>query len=200
MSPVVNQLWQVLESLGESSQFCATGSLAPVLPGLDVEGIGNVGVPISAADARRLIERASQAPYGRGEETIVDTNVRRVWQLEPRQFALRNAAWSALMDRIVETVRQEFGIDKKVGHELYKLLIYEPGSFFAPHRDTEKMPGMFATLVVGLPSRHEGGTLIVTHDGETKRIDFGGDKAEFGIQYAAFYSLRQRRPADGQRR
>ncbi len=188
MSPVVNQLWQVLESLGESSQFCTAGSLSPVLPGLDVEGIGNVGVPISAADARRLIERASQAPYGRGEQTIVDTNVRRVWQLEPQRFALRNAAWSAFMDGIVETVRKEFGIDKKVGHELYKLLIYEPGSFFAPHRDTEKTPGMFATLVVGLPSRHEGGTLIVTHDGETKRIDFGGDKSEFDIQYAAFYA------------
>jgi hypothetical protein len=33
---------------------------------------------VSAVDARRLIEQASQAPYGRGEETIVDTNVRRV--------------------------------------------------------------------------------------------------------------------------
>jgi predicted 2-oxoglutarate/Fe(II)-dependent dioxygenase YbiX len=188
MSEVVNQLWQVLESLGESSQFCMTGSLTPVLPGLEVEGIANVGVPVSAADARRLIEQASQAPYGRGEETIVDTNVRRVWQLEPRQFALRNAAWGALVDGIVDSVRKEFGIQKKVRHELYKLLIYETGSFFAPHRDTEKIPGMFATLVVNLPSRYEGGTLLVTHDGETKRIEFGGDAAEFNVQFAAFYA------------
>jgi hypothetical protein len=47
---------------------------------------------------------------------------------------------------------------------------------------------MFATLVVCLPSRHEGGSLLVTHDGETKRIDFGGDAAEFNVQYAAFYA------------
>ncbi|MDA1050788.1 MAG: 2OG-Fe(II) oxygenase [Planctomycetota bacterium] len=188
MSPIVSQLWKVLESLGESSRFCAAGSLTPILPGLEVEGIGNVGVPVSANDARRIIEQASQAPFGRGEETIVDTGVRRVWQLEPRQFTLHNAAWEAYMDGIVETVREEFGIAKKVRHELYKLLVYEPGSFFAPHRDTEKTPGMFATLVVCLPSRHEGGTLIVTHDGETKRIDFGGDASEFNIQYAAFYA------------
>lgn len=188
MSSLVSQLWTVLDSLGESSQFCSSGSLTPVLPGLEVEGIGNVGVPVSAADARRLVEQASQAPYGRGEETIVDTNVRRVWQLEPRQFALRNAAWGGFIDGIVDSIRTEFGIPKKVQHELYKLLVYEPGSFFAPHRDSEKIPGMFATLVVCLPSRHEGGTLIVTHDGETKRIDFGGAAAEFNIQYAAFYA------------
>ena len=39
MSPRVTQLWKVLESLGESSQFFTSGSLAPVLPGLEVEGV-----------------------------------------------------------------------------------------------------------------------------------------------------------------
>lgn len=188
MSPVISQFLNVLDSLGESSQFCTSGSLSPVLPGLDVHGIGNVGVPVSAADAKRLIQQASQAPYGRGEETIVDTNVRRVWQLDTSQFSLRNSAWDDFVEGIVQTVRGEFGIQKKVQHELYKLLIYEKGSFFAPHRDSEKTPGMFATLVVCLPSRHEGGTLLVTHDGETRRIEFGGSEAEFNVQYAAFYA------------
>lgn len=122
------------------------------------------------------------------EETIVDTDVRRVWQLEPRQFGLRNAAWGDFMAGIVESVRNEFGLQQKVQHELYKLLVYEPGSFFASHRDSEKIRSMFATLVVCLPSRHEGGTLIVTHDGEAKRIDFGGTEAEFKVKYAAFYA------------
>lgn len=68
------------------------------------------------------------------------------------------------------------------------MLIYDKGSFFAPHRDSEKTPGMFATLVVCLPSRHEGGTLIVKHDGQTKEIDFGGPESEFKTHYAAFYA------------
>ena len=38
---------------------------------------------------------------------------------------------------------------------LYKLLLYEPGSFFLPHRDTEKGDRMFATLVIVLPSIYE---------------------------------------------
>ena len=181
-------LEELLESLGDSISFAASGSLTPVMPGLELKGIGSIGTPVSAADAKRLVAKASLAPYGRGEETIVDPNVRRVWQLEPSQFVLRNTEWNAHLAAIVDAVKAEFGIRQKVNAQLYKLLVYEKGSFFAPHRDSEKTPGMFATLVVGLPSRHEGGSLIVEHDGKTKTIDFGGKNAEFKTQYAAFYA------------
>jgi hypothetical protein len=45
------------------------------------------------------------------------------------------------------------GEDESAGVEarLYKLLIYEPGGHFLAHRDTEKEPGMFATLLICLP-------------------------------------------------
>jgi hypothetical protein len=46
---------------------------------------------------------------------------------------------------------------------MYKLLVYDQGSFFVSHRDTEKAPGMFATLVVVLPSASTGGELVVRH-------------------------------------
>lgn len=32
---------------------------------------------------------------------------------------------------------------------LHKLLLYDAGGFFKVHRDTEKEPGMFATMVSG---------------------------------------------------
>jgi hypothetical protein len=188
MAEVAAQLLQALRSLGESSQFCVSGSVDPILPGLEITGVGPVGVPISPATARQLIEQATQAPYGRGEETIIDTNVRRVWQIEPKQFALHNTAWDTLLAGIVDRVRKELGIKGRVDAELYKLLIYETGSFFAPHRDTEKVAGMFGTLIVCLPSPHEGGTLIVTHNGESKEIEFGGAGGEYKLQYVAFYA------------
>jgi predicted 2-oxoglutarate/Fe(II)-dependent dioxygenase YbiX len=181
-------LEELLHSLGESAQFVASGEMPATLPGLDVDGVGMVGTPVSAADAKRLIAQAAQAPYGRGEETIVDTDVRRVWQIEPDAFRLRNEAWHVYVAAIVEAVKAKFGIARKVTAQLYKLLIYAKGSFFAPHRDTEKTAGMFATLVVCLPSKHEGGSLIVRHDGQTKTIDFGGKNAEFTARYAAFYA------------
>ncbi len=158
------------------------------MPGLEVDGIGDVGLPIGPVQAQQLIQQAVQAPYGRGEETIVDTDVRRVWQIEPKQFSIHNPAWDALIAEMVDTVKGEFGIDQRVDWDLCKLLIYEAGSFFAPHWDSEKVNGMFATLVVGLPSRHEGGTLVVSHDGETRTIDFGGPAGAYNVQYAAFYT------------
>ncbi|MFI5461393.1 MAG: 2OG-Fe(II) oxygenase [Isosphaerales bacterium] len=188
MSDARQTLEKLLGALGESSRFATSGSLTPVLAGLEVKGVGSIGSPVSAADAKRLIAKATQAPYGRGEETIVDPNVRRVWQIDPSQFSLRNAEWSTHVTAIVDAIKLEFGIREKVSPKLYKLLVYEKGSFFAPHRDTEKTPGMFATLVVCLPSRHEGGALVVTHDGQTQTSDFGGEDAEFKTQYAAFYA------------
>lgn len=181
-------LEKLLSELGESSQFVASGSLTPVLPGLDVKEIGAIGSPVSVADAKRLIAQAALAPYGRGEDTILDANVRRVWQIEPSKISFRNSEWQAHLAMIVDAVAQAFGIHQKVHAQLYKLLIYDKGSFFAPHRDTEKTPGMFATLVVCLPSPHEGGTLIVEHDGQTKKMEFGGKNSEFKTQYAAFYA------------
>jgi hypothetical protein len=118
----------------------------------------------------------------------VDTDVRRVWQIEPSRFSLRNPDWAAQVGAMVKAAAERFAIDGGVRHELYKLLIYESGSFFAPHRDTEKTPGMFATLVVCLPSRHEGGTLVVEHEGESARIEFGGPDSEFVTAWAAFYA------------
>lgn len=43
----------------------------------------------------------------------------------------------------------------KVQAELYKLLLYQEGDHFVPHRDTEKAPGMFATMTLLLPCMHE---------------------------------------------
>jgi hypothetical protein len=188
MEDPTERLEKLLAPLGESSDFVAQGTLPPVLPGLEVHGVGPIGLPVSADDARRLIAVAGQAPYGLGTETIVDTDVRRVWQIEPSQFALRNPGWEAQVGAMVKAVTQRFAIGGRVRRELYKLLVYEPGDFFAPHRDTEKAPGMFATLVVSLPSPHEGGTLVVEHEGECARIEFGGPESEFRTAYAAFYA------------
>ncbi len=188
MVDTTHGLQQLLAGLGEAARFESVGQLSAVLPGLEVKGIGSIGIPVAPADAKRIIGRASQAPYGRGEATIVDTEVRRVWQLDSTQFDLRNTAWNDAVASVVDAVKRDLGIRGKVTAELYKLLVYEKGSFFKPHRDTEKIPGMFGTLVVCLPSRHEGGTLILEHDGQTKRIDFGGKDSEFHTRYVAFYA------------
>jgi hypothetical protein len=174
--------------LGESTAFCAQGCADLVLPGLTAPGLGDIGVPVSVKDAEALIKHSEPAPYGRGEETLYDPSVRRVWQINPANFELRNPAWSACLARIVDAVRAKLGVMEKVRAHLYKLLVYQAGSFFAPHRDSEKVAGMFATLIVCLPSAHRGGTLIVMHEDRRECIDFDDPAARYQLQYAAFYA------------
>ncbi len=52
--------------------------------------MGVVGPPLTKTHARKLIKLCRQAPYGKGTETVVDTAVRRVWELDPAQFKLTN--------------------------------------------------------------------------------------------------------------
>ncbi len=66
--------------------------------------------------------------------------------------------------------------------------MYEKGSFFLPHRDGEKLDRMVATLVVVLPSAHEGGELIVSHNGRQHEFGFGGAASGHELSYAAFYA------------
>lgn len=69
----------------------------------------------------------------------------------------------------------------------YKLLLYEEGSFFKPHKDSEKVPGMIATLVICLPSKHQGGSVHLSHAG--KKYVFDTDKSsEFGLTSLSWFS------------
>ena len=179
---------QVLDSLSEASRFLVHGSCPLALPGIEVDDIGEVSLPISAATAKKLIKAADQAPYGRGEETIVDTDVRRVWQIEPDKVTFHNQNWKKVIGDIAKSVGVEFGLAAKPIATFYKLLVYDRGSFFKPHRDTEKQDRMFATLVITLPSKHKGGRLFVRHDGLEKEVRFDDEQAQFEIRYAAFYA------------
>lgn len=70
------------------------------------------------------------------------------------------------------------------------MLLYKTGSFFKPHRDSEKEDGMFGTVVIQLPSVYDGGKLIVRHNQKTEEVDFSTTTIPqngFSIFYTAFY-------------
>lgn len=78
-------------------------------------------------------------------------------------------------------------MNEPIAAEFYKLLIYDQGSFFVSHRDTEKSPGMFATLVVVLPSASTGGELVIRHKGREVSLALHGEEPSEAV-FAAFYA------------
>ena len=67
-------------------------------------------------------------------------------------------------------------------------MIYQEGDFFLPHKDSEKEDGMFATLIISLPSNHTGGELMVRFEGKEEVIEFAPSASDYKIPYAAFYA------------
>lgn len=186
---VLEKLSQSLDKIDRPGTFCVSGEMPTTLPGLEVKGLGPIGLPLTVSQAKQLKKVCQQAPYGKGEETVVDTSVRRVWQLTPDQFSLKNPEWEKFVGKMVTQVREELGLQRqKLESHLYDLLLYEPGSFFKPHKDGEKLERMVATLVIALPSVHEGGELVVWHDGQKQTIDFSKAAGALHTHFAAFYA------------
>ncbi|KAH6672517.1 hypothetical protein B0J14DRAFT_74998 [Halenospora varia] len=162
----------------------------PPNPGLYLKQGGTIGLPLSGRDAQAIVSASHAAPCGKGEETIVDTRVRKTWELSPSDFELRNPAWKKFVNSIVAKVSEGLGVDATgtaVSAELYKMLLYDEGAMFKPHQDSEKAPRMFATLVIALPSKHEGGEVRVTHAGQTKVFETSLT-SDFNASYLAWFA------------
>ncbi|MEA2738349.1 MAG: hypothetical protein QOH05_1656 [Acetobacteraceae bacterium] len=187
MSSIAAKFADTLSTVSRPAAFFAAGTEQILAPGLSVDGVGPVALPLLPIQAEQLIAAAERAPYGRGEETVTDTSVRRTWQIGADRVHIAGKHWPETVSKIVSRVAERLGIADPVVADLYKLLVYDKGSFFVPHRDTEKVPGMFATLVITLPSVSEGGALIVRHKDREVRLDMRCEEPS-DVAFAAFYA------------
>ena len=181
-------LESLLAGVKRPGDFCAHGALDLPMPMVEVDGVGLLSFPLLEVQAAALIAAAERAPYGRGEQTMLDTSVRRVWQIDAARVRIGGKSWTQSLRRVLADVARGLGCeDAAIRAELYKLLVYDPCGFFLPHRDSEKAPGMFGTLLIQLPSLHTGGELRIRHGSREARIDLSGtDCSELG--FAAFYA------------
>jgi len=187
MSSITTEMAEILGTVRRPGDFFVTGTAEFRAPVLEVTGVGRLALPLLPAQAVQLAAAAEPTPYGRAEETILDPTVRRSWQIGPERVRLGGRGWTATLEEILGRVADGLGVSAPISASLHKLLLYEAGGFFVGHRDTEKLPGMFATLVIVLPSLYAGGELVVRHKGREVQLDLHrDDPAEAG--FAAFYA------------
>lgn len=184
---ITQKLAEVLGDVDRPGDFFVSGRAEFLAPRIEVEGVGPIALPLLPAQAKKLIKAATRAPYGRGADTVVDTKVRRTWQIEASGVSIGGKHWADTLDGIVKRAVEGLGVAGPVTAEPYKLLVYDKGSFFVSHRDTEKAPGMFATLVLALPSQSKGGELVVRHQDREARLDLACEEPS-EIAFAAFYA------------
>lgn len=189
MENIKNKLFDLLRTIHGNGSFETFGEKDFMLPGMLIDGIGEIGFPISPIQIREIIKVSKKAPFGKGSKTIIDTKIRSAWELNADQLSFHNEDWKKFLGEIIEKVKDGLGIENHpISLSLYKLLIYEEGDFFLSHKDSEKELGMFGTLIIGLPSAHTGGELSIRFDGKEKIIDFSSPSRNYQMPYVAFFA------------
>ena len=64
----LEKLDQALRKIDRPGSFCVSGSVAAVLPGLEVKGLGPIGLPLSAKGAKDLMTHCRASPLRQGRE------------------------------------------------------------------------------------------------------------------------------------
>ncbi|EFJ10922.1 hypothetical protein SELMODRAFT_426844 [Selaginella moellendorffii] len=187
-------LWSTLPRQKYATGGEVDASKFAIPASLRVEGAGDLALPLSGDGFLKLKAVSQQAPYGKGEETLLDTDVRRAWQVDASKVScpqIPDFFSKVVLDMAVPAM-EEMGIDAAalgLDVRLYKLLLYEQGGHFKSHRDTEKEVGMFATMILQLPteSGHEGGKLEILHGKKSVTFDFSGPDSRTGYFQTAFF-------------
>ncbi len=179
---------KALHKITGTGQFHSTGTSPFFLPGIHLEGVGELAFPLPTAQAEALKTHAEPAPYGQGTATILDETVRKCWQLDAAHLSFQSPEWPEFLELIATQIREDLGIKGRISLHPYKLLLYGPGGHFRAHRDTEKLDSMIGSLIVALPSAHDGGELLIRHDDREVLVDFSDDTRLRTFQYAAFFA------------
>lgn len=136
---LTSSIYDCISDVHAAGSFATFGSLDNfVLPGVVVDEIGAIRLPLSSDDAHSLIRVSRQAPFGKGNQTLIDETVRKTWEIDGSKVSFSNKAWHAWLDGVVQKAAEELGVaasPNSVRAELYKMLLYEKGAMFKPHKE-----------------------------------------------------------------
>ncbi|KDQ10395.1 hypothetical protein BOTBODRAFT_147759 [Botryobasidium botryosum FD-172 SS1] len=145
------------------------------------------------AQLAHLANSCDKATFGVNQEDVLDESYRKAGKLDADRFAWNFQALN-LVDRIKQVLFTMDSKPREIRAELYKLNVYGPGSFFKSHKDTPRGEDMFGSLIVVLPTPHEGGELYLRHGGKAWVYDSASELANLSegdgpkVGYVALYS------------
>ena len=182
----LEKIAELLSEVGARGAFTARRTAAIDDLHLEVKGVGRFRFPISRAQAQRLSRLARPARYGRGQQTLLDRRVRDTGEIPRSRVKIDRRRWNRTLLPVLDALRGDLGLPEscRLAAELHSMLVYAPGQFFLPHRDSEKADEMVATLVVTLPAPFKGGALVVEHQGE--KVTHRASKER--LSFVAFYA------------
>lgn len=158
-----------------------------VNPGLEIDGC-LIPLPLIPLFADQIKAVAKPAPISRDGGAVVDYSAWLTWELSHDDFRISNPAWSEFLESLKQDAAQRLGLAlSDLIVEPDKLLLYEKGSFSRHHKHSETKPGVIGTLVICLPSEHEGGHVHLAHAGK-EHVFATALGSAFNLSSLAWYS------------
>ncbi|KAF4618921.1 hypothetical protein D9613_009829 [Agrocybe pediades] len=185
---------QALNKLQELQYCTGTVPLNPESSKLFYEGPNTVRVidfmNVTEEDLSRLSLACQPASFGRDQQDVYDETYRKAGKLDATHFVTALNPWaSGIVDTVNQVLLGNRDAGKSIKAELYNLNVYGPGSFFKSHVDTPHGDNMFGSLVIVLPTKHEGGSLVFRHEGQESVFDTAATVSSERTPHAAFVAF-----------
>ncbi len=97
MSSITTDLAKILSTIQRPGNFYTLGTIETFAPQVQVEGIGPIFLLVQV---KQLVAVAEQAPHIRGEGTLVNSDVRRTWQINADKVHLEGRYWPQTLESI----------------------------------------------------------------------------------------------------
>jgi hypothetical protein len=97
------------------------GTVAIAPPNLSVQGLGLLSPRFQQDQVAPLRARAQLAPFGRGEQTVIDTAVRRTWQIDADQITFAGRNWVQTLGGIVGRAADGLGVPEPVNAQALQI-------------------------------------------------------------------------------
>ncbi|RSL47007.1 hypothetical protein CEP54_013604 [Fusarium duplospermum] len=154
-----------------SQQFASHHDLefAYKVPRMHVPDVGLVDMPLKESQARQLIAKAHPPePSHHGGDITTDGSTGKIWELKQNQFDF-GPGYPVAFYHVCRVVHPSSSWQPWVHVEVEKMVIYEKGATYKAHTDIEERRGVFGTIMISLPSKHEGGVMTFEYCGQKPR-------------------------------
>ncbi|KAL9935560.1 hypothetical protein V8E36_005908 [Tilletia maclaganii] len=181
--------------LRDDTSFGGDAKFLPSAPGLVIDGVGTVALPVyKAKKAEAIIKVCEQADPQSSDDTASDSAAQSSWCLDPTKVKVhfKNPKWEVEIRNAAKTIASKLGAgDVPVTVRLSKLHFLCEDSELETHRESKKDDRILARMFIQPPSNHTGGNLLVSHDDETAPLqyDFGqGTRQRYMWSHYAVYA------------
>ncbi|KAL3667357.1 hypothetical protein V7S43_007583 [Phytophthora oleae] len=89
--------------------FGGCAETLPALPGLYIDGVGLISLPLIQEQATVLIGKCEKSPFGHNMDTKMDESVRKSRQLSPDQVQIKHPSWQTEIEKLTETIADRLG-------------------------------------------------------------------------------------------